>query len=122
MILNLECLSRRVTFTVCDKCRAANLGAAGTDAAPGISKQHVGQCFVELVAALRQGLAEGGYTEGLNIAVEYRWAENRDERLPALAADARSPSVRSNRWLFTLRSLHSGAPSLSGNSDCAGGS
>jgi putative ABC transport system substrate-binding protein len=40
-----------------------------------------------LVAAFRRGLTEAGYIEGQNIAVEYRWAENRDERLPGLAAD-----------------------------------
>jgi putative tryptophan/tyrosine transport system substrate-binding protein len=41
----------------------------------------------DLVAALRRGLTGAGYTEGQNIAIEYRWAENRDERLPELAAD-----------------------------------
>jgi len=41
----------------------------------------------ELVAALRRGLTEAGYIEGQNIAIEYRWAENREERLPTLAAD-----------------------------------
>ena len=41
----------------------------------------------DLVAALRRGLAEAGYTEGQNIAIDYRWAENRNERLAALAAD-----------------------------------
>ena len=41
----------------------------------------------DLVAALRRGLTEAGYTEGQNIAIEYRWAGNRDERLLALAAD-----------------------------------
>jgi putative tryptophan/tyrosine transport system substrate-binding protein len=60
--------------------------------------------FASLVAAFHKGLAETGFVEGQNVAVEYRWAEGQPERLPALATELVERQV-------TVLTATGGAPS-----------
>jgi putative tryptophan/tyrosine transport system substrate-binding protein len=52
---------------------------SGTNAGPGI--------VIQLVSAFHEGLKEGGFVEGRDVAIEYRWAGGRYERLPELVSD-----------------------------------
>ena len=45
-----------------------------------------GDTFAYVAEAFRQGLRQGGYVEGQNIAIDYCWADGHPDRLPALAA------------------------------------
>src|SRR5215470_12460990 len=77
------------------------IGGAAATLGPGIARaQHPAMPVIgylgnersldprdDRLADIRGGLSETGYVEGRNLAIEYRWAENRYERLPALAAD-----------------------------------
>lgn len=65
------------------------LAAAAEQAMPTIGFLDSGRASGMAVnlAAFHRGLAEEGYVEGESVTVEYRWAEGRYDRLPALAAD-----------------------------------
>jgi putative tryptophan/tyrosine transport system substrate-binding protein len=59
--------------------------------------------YAPYVAGFRQGLKEAGFIEGQNVAIEFRWAENQNDRLPAMAAEL----VR--RQVSVIATLGSGA-------------
>src|SRR3954451_22964520 len=59
--------------------------------------------FTHLGAAFSEGLKETGFVEGQNVAVEYRWADNRLDRLPGLAADlVRHPVQQPTRFELVI--------------------
>jgi putative ABC transport system substrate-binding protein len=62
---------------------------AQQQAIPLMGFLHVGEPtqIGRFIGAFKAGLMEGGYTEGVNVAIEYRWAEGQIDRLPGLAAD-----------------------------------
>ena len=45
------------------------------------------EALAEPMRGLRQGLKDAGYVEGENLTIEYRWADNQAERLPAMATE-----------------------------------
>jgi putative ABC transport system substrate-binding protein len=61
--------------------------AAATMPVVGFLGSRMASDSVSVVAAFHQSLKEIGYVEGKNVAIEDRWADNQQDRLPGLAAD-----------------------------------
>ena len=78
-------MKRRAFITLIGGAAAWPFGgarAAAGDAGDRFSQRLVASGRAHLVTAFRQGSGEAGYTEGRNVAIEYRWAEDQYDRLP----------------------------------------
>jgi putative ABC transport system substrate-binding protein len=53
----------------------------------GFLRNTAASASAHLVSAFRQGLNEAGFVEGQNVAIEYRWADGQNDRVPGMAAD-----------------------------------
>jgi putative ABC transport system substrate-binding protein len=82
-------MNRRELITLLSGTAAWPLVAHAQQATPVIGFLSVGtlESTHDYVAAFHRSLADGGFAEGRDVGIEYRWSENHNDRLPALAED-----------------------------------
>ena len=81
---------REFIFTLCGAAAAWPLAARAEQSAipiVGFLSTNQSAATPHFTAAFREGLAEAGFIDGKNVAIEFRFAEQRLERVPALAMD-----------------------------------
>jgi putative tryptophan/tyrosine transport system substrate-binding protein len=69
------------------------------------------QADATLLASFHQGLKEGGFVDGQNITIEYRWGESKDERLPGLAREL------IERRVVAIAAMGSAAPAIAAKAE-----
>jgi putative ABC transport system substrate-binding protein len=87
--MSFDRLRRREFITLLGGAAAWPVTARAQQAMPvvGVLGSSVANSYASLIAAFMQVLKEAGFNDGQNLAVEQRWANNRYDRLPEMAAD-----------------------------------
>jgi putative ABC transport system substrate-binding protein len=88
--MQFDHLKRREFITLLGGCAAWPLAAHAQQAAMpvvGLLDQRSPEELADRLRGFHQGLKDASFVEGQNVAIDYRWAENRMDRLPELAAE-----------------------------------